>query len=81
VAAELEGFCARPTLLGACKVCPTLREELAQVRGDLERWTTHSSVCEDCLSFRMEIVACKAEVKSLEKQPSHPCEECNACAA
>jgi molecular chaperone GrpE (heat shock protein) len=29
VSAELEGFRARPTLLGACKVCPTLREELA----------------------------------------------------
>ena len=29
VSVELEGFHARPTLLGACKVCPTLREELA----------------------------------------------------
>ena len=81
LSAELEGFRARPTLLGACKVCPTLREELALVWGDLEKWTTPSSTCEDCVSFRMELVAVKAELKHLEKWPSHPCEECNACAA
>ena len=67
LSAELESFRARPTLLGACKVCPTLREELALVRGDLEKWTAPSKVCEDCLSFRMELAACKAEVKRLEK--------------
>ena len=81
VSAELEGFRARPTLLGACKVCPTLREELAQARGDLEKWTTPSSVCEDCISIRMELAACKAEVKRLEKRSSYPSEECNTCAA
>ena len=72
---------ARPALLGACKVCPTLRDELVQVWGDLEKWTAPSSTCEDCLSFRMELATVKAELKRLEKQPSYPCEECNVCAA
>ena len=81
VGAELDELCARPALLGACKVCPTLREELVQVRGDLEKWIAPSSTCEDCLSSRMELAAVRAELKHLEKQPSHPCEECNACAA
>ena len=79
--AELCELRARPTLLGACKVCPTLREELEQVRGDLEKWNTPSRTCDDCLSLRMELAACKSELKRLEKQPSHPCEECDACAA
>ena len=79
--AELDELRARPALLGACKVCPTLRDELVQVRGDLEKWTAPSSTCENCLSFRMELAALKAEVKHLDKQPRHPCEECNACAA
>ena len=47
---------------------------------DLVKWTTPSRTCEDWLSYRMELAALKAEVKRLEKQPSHPCEECNACA-
>ena len=58
--AELEELRARPVLLGACKVCPMLREELVQVRGDLEKWTALSSICEDYLSFRMELAALKA---------------------
>ena len=64
---ELEELRARPVLLGACKVCPTLREELVQVRGDLEKWTALSSTCEDCLSFRMELATVKAKLKRLEK--------------
>ena len=52
-----------------------------QVWDDLEKWTAPSSTYEDCLSFRMELAVVKAELKHLEKQPSHPCEECNACAA
>ena len=47
VRAELEGFRARPTLLGACKVCPMLREELEQVRADLEKWNAPSRTCEE----------------------------------
>ena len=37
--AELKELCACPSLLGACKVCPTLREELVQAWADLEKWT------------------------------------------
>ena len=29
----------------------------------------------------MKLAEARAEVKCLEKQPSHPCEECDACAA
>ena len=74
--AKLDELRARPVLLGACKVCPMLREELVQVWGDLETWTAPSSTCEDCLSYRMERVELKAQVKRLKKQPSHPSEEC-----
>ena len=35
--AELEELRARPALLEACKVCPTLREQLVQARSDLEK--------------------------------------------
>ena len=65
--AELDELRACPALLGACKVCPTLREKSVQVRGDLEKWTAPSSTCEDCLCFRMELAAVKAELKRLEK--------------
>lgn len=58
-----------------------LREELVQVRGDLEKWIAPSSTCEDCLFFRMELAALKDEVKRLEKMPSRPSNECDACAA
>ena len=51
------------------------------MRADLEKLNAPSRSCEDCLSFRMELAACKAEVKHLEKQLSHPCVECDACAA
>ena len=81
LSAELEGFRAHPTFLGACTVCPTLREELSLVRGELEKWTAPPSVCEHCLAYRMELAACKAEVRCLEKQPIHACDECNTCAA
>ena len=33
---ELEELRARPVLLGACMVCPTLRGELEQLRADFE---------------------------------------------
>ena len=79
--AELGELRARPTLLGACKVCPTLREELEQVRADLEKWNAPSRTCEDCLSYRMELAACKAEIIRLGKISSHPCVECDTCAA
>ena len=52
-----------------------------QVRSDLEKWVSPSRTYEDCLSFRMELAEVRAELKRLEKQPSHPCEECDACAA
>jgi len=81
LSAELKELRARPTLLGSCKVCPMLREELEQVRADLEKWNAPSRTCEDCLSYRIELAACKSKLKRLEKQPSHPCEECAACAA
>ena len=68
-------------LLGTCKVCPTLKEKLVQVQGDLEKWTTPSSICEDFLPFRMELATLKAEVKLLEKLPSHRSDVCNVCAA
>ena len=64
---ELEELCARPLLLGVCKVCPTLREELEQVRADLEKWNAPSRTCEDCLSYRMELAGCKAQIVRLEK--------------
>ena len=81
LSAELKELRARPTLLGVCKVCPTLREELEQVWGDLEKWNAPSLTCEGCLSYRMELATCKAEIVRLEKRPSHPSEECNVCAA
>ena len=52
-----------------------------QARSDLEKWVSPSRTYEHCLSFRMELAEARAEVKHLEKQPSHPCEECDACAA
>ena len=60
-----------------------LKEELVQVRGDLENWTAPYSICEDYLSIRMELAAAKAELKRLEKAKSSRCpsEECNAYAA
>ena len=66
LSAELEGFRARPTFLGACTVCPMLREELSLVWGELEKWTAPPSICEDCLAYRIELAACKAEVRRLE---------------
>jgi len=41
----------RPVLLGACKVCPTLKEELEQARADFEKWSAPSTVCEASLSL------------------------------
>ena len=51
--------------------------------GDLEKWTTPSSVCEDCLSVRIELAVAKAELKQFEKAKSSSCpnKECKACAA
>ena len=65
--AELEKLRARPTLLGACKVCPTLREQLVQAQANLEKWVMPSRTCEDYLSLRMELAAVRAELKHLEK--------------
>ena len=67
LSAELRELRARPSLLGACKVCPTLREELEQVWRDLEKWNAPSHTCEDCLSYRMELAGCKAQIVRLEK--------------
>jgi len=74
---ELE---ARPVLLGACKVCPTLREELEQARADCELLSVPSTVCEACLSLRMELAEQKAQFHKLEKSalPSKACEVCCA---
>jgi len=52
---ELEEVRVRPVLLGACKVCPTLKEELEQARADFEKWSAPSTVCEACLSLRLEL--------------------------
>jgi len=60
LSAELKELRARPTLLGACKVCPTLREEL-------KKWNAPSCTCEDCLSYMMELAGCKAQIVRLEK--------------
>ena len=45
--------------------------------------TAPSSVCGDCLFFRIELAAAKAELKRFEKAKSYSCpsEECNTCAA
>jgi len=68
----------RPVLLGACKVCPTLREELEQARADCEMLSVPSTVCEACLSHRLELAKQKAEIRKLEKatQSSEGCKVC-----
>ena len=45
--------------------------------------TALSSVCGDCLSFKIELAAAKAKLKRFEKAKSSSCpsEECNAWAA
>ena len=52
---ELEEVRVRPVLLGACKMCPTLKEELEQARADFEKWSAPSTVCEASLSLRLEL--------------------------
>jgi chromosome segregation ATPase len=52
---ELEEVRVRPVLLGACKVCLTLREELEQARADFEKLSAPSTVCEACLSLRLDV--------------------------
>ena len=50
---ELEELRARPTLLGACMVCPTLRSELEQLRADFEVLSAPKNTCENRLTLRM----------------------------
>jgi len=64
---ELEELRARPALLGACMVCPTLRGELEKLRADFEVLSAPSDTCENCLTVKMQLVDRDATIKKLEK--------------
>ena len=63
---ELEELRARPTLLGVCMVCPTLRSELEQLRADFDVLSAPTDICENCLTLRMQLVDRDATIRKLE---------------
>ena len=64
---DLEEVWARPTLLGACMVCPTLRGELEQLRADFEVLSAPTDTCENYLTLRMQLMDRDATIRKLEK--------------
>ena len=78
---ELEELRARPTLLGACMVCPTVRGELEQLRADFEVLSAPIDTCENCLTLKMQLVDRDATIRKLEKADVVPFLECDTCAA
>ncbi|WVZ63573.1 hypothetical protein U9M48_013196 [Paspalum notatum var. saurae] len=79
---ELEELRARPALLGACMVCPTLRGELEQLKVDFEVLLAPTDTCENCLTLRMQLVDRDATIRKLEKAaPVFPSLDCDTCAA
>ena len=79
---ELEELRARPVLLGACLVCPTLKGNLKQLRADLEVLSAPSNSCENCLTLRMQLVDRDATIRKLEKAaPVIPPLDCDTCVA
>ena len=73
---------ARPALLGACLVYPTLKGELEQLRADFETLGAPSHTCENCLTLRMLVMDKDAIIKRLEKAtPVIPSLDCDTCAA
>ncbi|KAJ1254086.1 hypothetical protein BS78_K121600 [Paspalum vaginatum] len=78
---ELEELRARPMLLGACMVCPTLESELVHLRADLEMLLASPDTCENCLTLRLMLVDRDATIKKLEKSAfSIPSLHCHTCA-
>ena len=76
---ELEELRARPMLLGACMVCPTLRGELEQLRADFEVLSAPTD--ENCLTLRMQLVDRDATIRKLEKAVVVFSLDCDTCAA
>ena len=78
---ELEELRARPALLGACLVCPTLKGDLEQLRADFETLEAPSNTCKNCLTLWMLLVDKDATIRKFEKGiPVIPPLDCDTCA-
>ena len=68
---------ARPTLLGACKFCPSLRSEVAEKNAkiaSLEKAiskSTTSAKCALCEGLEIELEGCRHEKRRTEEENTH----------